>query len=431
MNYLSCDSISIPLTLVQAITWAKTAKTVQSTGGYITARGFEPVELSARIVLNNAVCTAFGLSFPEMYALVESLQPNRLSGAGVMRIAGFAVYPEMQFALTNVHKTVVADYAGGVSGIECDIVFSGVSCTKEVVRSRALQMDPLATIPRVKIIVDGKELSLQDGFAIAELVTMPDGLRMSVECGSDMDVVSREGFLEKIIDGGVVRVELPTGTTDFHVATAFLVGEELTIEGSIYPAQSQAVLSKTYVDADLSEIVSDLAELAGISCECKAKGKIDYYRANQTPLQCLRELQESAGFVISCRIGKITCAFLPQEVVPVYDLEYLSMDDDGDKEPILGVWWYDGINLHTHGKIDTNALRISACFRAEHDFSENCLALARYRQHRIRVTTPINPRIDSHSVVSVVSNDTQIACLVEWFACDWIRNEMEIELNYL
>lgn len=431
MQYLTCANLSLPLPLVQSISWAKTAKTVEKKGGVIEARGFEPCEVSARVVLNHAVCDGFGLSFRDMADLLSGLTPGRLDPSSMLRIAGIPIYPELEFSLTNCNRTVTADYTGWIDAMELDLVFSGVARSKEVSRERALQMDAMADIPLVSMELDGKRLSVQDGLAVVEMQTEPDAIRLVVECGTDLDLVSRDDFLEKFIDGGKVIAELPTGTTEFYAISAYLVGNELSIDGSIFPAQSQQFISHTWYDSDIYEIVPWLCGKAGIECDCRARGAIDYYHANGAPLDCLRAFLESAGLVISYRQGRATVAFLPSEIVAAYELQYVSMESDDDGEPIKGCVWNDGLNWHITGAIDANALRVHSCFRAAADYSARCLALARYRAHRIVVRTEIDPRIDSHSVVSIATNDAVVNCLVSWYAVNWVDNTQEIELNYL
>lgn len=429
MNYFSCANISLPLPFVTAVSWSKTAKTVEHTGGYLSSRGFEASEVSVRISVNPMICIAFGLKIKEWYQYIENIVTDRLSPSGVLRIAGYAVYPELEFALTNINKTVQYDSAGEAGIIEADLVFSGVRASKEVFRERALQMDTTVAIPKVKIVVGSKELAIQDGFQLTEFVTTPDSVHLAIECGSDMDLVSREGFLTDILYGGKVVSELPTGTTAFYVVSAYLVDSELVIEGSIYPTQSQQIVTKTYLDCDIKDIITDLCSLAGIECDCKINGEVQYYRAFGTPVDCLRALQTSAGFIMSYRQGKVTIADVPKEIFSQYHLEYLEMQDDRDSEPISGCYWYDGINKSITGTLGTNSIRISSVFRSTQDFSGKCLALARYLKNQIVVTLNINEQVDSHSVVSLQSNDSIITGMVEHYENDWINNLMTLEIH--
>lgn len=431
MNYITCGSLSIPLPLVQAISWTKTAKTVEKKGGFVSARGFEPAEISARVVLNNAVCAAFGLSFREMMETLSALAPSRLAPSSAFRVAGFPIYPELEFALTNCNRTTTADHAGGISAMELDLVFSGVSRAKEVSRERALQMARAADIPHVTLSVGAASLSVQDGLAIVEMRTEPDSIHLVIECGMDLDLVSRDDFLEKFTENGLVTVQLPTGKTAFHVISAFLVGNELAIDGAIYPSQAQRYISQTWYDSDISEIVPWLFARAGVECDCRASGAVDYYHADGSPLLCIKYFLESAGLVVSYRQGRATVAFLPDNIAPQYNLEYISMRGDDGAEPISGCVWDDGVNRHVTGQIDANTLRIRSCFRSSADYSARCLALATYRRNRVVVGCDIDPRIDSHSVVSIVSNDSIVNCLVSWYIADWVENTHEIELNWL
>ena len=431
MNYFSCADISIPLPFVTAISWTKTAKTVQRKGGSIVSRGFEPAEISVRVSINAAVCGVFALDYAQWLETLRGIDPWRMSPCGTARIGGFAIYPELEFAVTNANKTIVTDEAGGICAMELDLVFSGVSLAKEVSRERALQMDRVVDVPNVTLSVGDRSLSVQDGLSIAEFSTEPDALHLVVECGSDMDLVSRDGFLEKLSENGIVTADLPTGSTKFFVTMAFLMNDQLAIEGSIYPQESQQTISETYVEKDIVDILEDLCGRAGLPCDILAHGHVDYYRADGTPMDCIREIAESAGIVASYRQGRATFSFLPRDISASYQLEYIEMRDDSESEPISGCFWYDSINVHVTGNVDKRTLRVLSKFRSAADFSAECLAVARFRRNRIVVSCDIDPRIDSYSVVSVVSNDSVIDCLVTWFSCDWINNLMEVELNYL
>lgn len=431
MFYLTCADIQIPLAFIEAVSWTKTAKTVTHNGGYISARGFETAEISVRCVIDYARCAPFGLSFVDELQKMNAIHTDRTAMSGVFYIGGYAIYPELEFALTNINKTTQSDLTGATTAIEADMVFSGVKAVKEVFRNRALEIDSVVTMPDVVLSVDGKELKIQDAFHITEFVTEPDSIRLSMSIGSDMDFVSREGFLTKLLNGGTITADLPQGKTVYYVIDANLVEEGLSLTGSVYPPKAMQTLTRTYTDTTLKAVIADLANEAGIECECLVDGKIDYYRAFNTPIECLKEMQIGAGFIMSYRQGKLTCAPVPDVLSGVYDISYIQLTQDSDSERVSGVYWYDGINCFVDGVIDKTSVRIYSPFRSSQNNAIECLKFARYARNAVMVDSDIDNRIDAHSVVTVRSNDAVLDCMVDWYSFDWVTGMMNLELHYV
>lgn len=427
MQYLSCADFEMPLCFVQSLSWQKRARTVQHYGGYVTARGFEPAEISVKINIDFSLCKLFGLDPQEVFARIESTVTNRTSRSGVFRLGGFAIYPTLEFALTNINKT----FSPEIGVIECDCVWSGVKAVKNVARENALETKPFDAMPGVVLSVGSVSLSTQDFAGVNEFVTAPDSISLVLSIGSDMDLVNREGFQQDLLNGGVVDVSLPQGNTRYYVIQADLTDEQLSIVGSVYKPQSQRSITRTYQNTSLKAIVEDLASFAGIDCRCIVDGKIDYYRAFGTPLNAIRDLQSSAGFIMSMRSGVLTCVDVPDSLKADDEIEFIDMRADTDSEPINGCYWYDGINQKTAGTLNKTAIRIYSAFRSDSDYSTKCLNYARYQKNSIVVEAEIMQNIDTHSVVSVRSNDMIIDCMVEWFEFDWLNNRMQLELHYI
>lgn len=431
MNSVICGQIEIPLCFVQSISWGRKAKTYQHSGGYVSARGFEATEISLKVSIDIAVCDVFGLNADDIFSMFDNLKTDRLSETGVFYIGGFPVYPELEFALTNINKTEISDLTGSIAHADADLVFSGVKAVKNVVRTRALELEPVQPVPDVVISVGDKSLSMQDSIQINEFITNPDSIHLTISIGSDMDLVSRKGFAESLIDNGVIEAKLPQGTTKYYIINADLVDESLSLVGSIYPQKANKILTKTYQNTTLKNIIDDITNTAGIDCSCIANGQIDYYRAFKTPIECLRELQQSAGFIMSNRQSKLTCAFVPELIDSFYNMPYIELTQDENKEPIRGLYWYDGINQDSTGILDNSALKISSVFRSSEKYADKCIKFARYMQNAITVTSDINTSIDTNSCVILSTNDAQINCMCEWIEFDWINNTMSVELHYI
>ena len=144
MQYLSWADVQIPLCFVTGLSYAKRAKVIEHTVGYASTRGVEAAEMSVQIQVTRAACMAFGLNFDEQVMQIRSLIANKDNPSGGVTVGGYPLYPELQFALTNVNTTYTADSVNGISVYACDLVLSGVACTKKVCRNRALEFEFLS-----------------------------------------------------------------------------------------------------------------------------------------------------------------------------------------------------------------------------------------------------------------------------------------------
>ena len=426
MQYLSCADLTIPLCFVQSISWQRRARTVQHLGGYVTARGFETAEISAKLHVDFGVCKAYGVDPQTIYSLIDSTVTNRTAKSGLFTLGRFTVYPTLEFALTNINKT----YSPDIGIIECDCVWSGVKAVKNVARENALTIDPTQTMPELTLSIGWKSLVLQDFCSISAFTTTPDSITISVMIGSDMDLINRDGFLTDLLSG-TVSAKLPQGETKYYIIQADLTDESLSITGSVYPPKSAKIITKTYQDTSLKAVILDLAAEMGVDCDCRVDGTIDHFLAFGAPLDCLKSLQSGAGFIMSLRQGKLTCVDVPSALNASTELQFIEMSQDTDTEPIHGCYWYDGINQKTAGKLDSSAIRVYSTFRSTADYAQKVLNLVRYNKNMIVVQSEIMQTLDTHSVVGVQSNDTMIDCMAEWIEFDWLNNVMSVELHYI
>lgn len=432
MESLDCGYISIPACFVKSISWTKQARTVKHYGGYVSARGFEATEISVKASFDVQTCETFGFSAADIYSMIESVHTDRVDEPGLFRWFGYAIYPELEFALTNINKTYISDNASQISPvIECDMVFSGVKAVKNVNRERALSLEPMPYLPNLVLSVDGKDLAVQDSLQINRFITTFDSIDLSLEIGSDLDFVSRDSYLEKLINGGVVYADLPQGRTKYYIISASLVDESLNLFGSVFSKKAAQTLVKTYTDTTIDSIIRDVCLFGNIEKKVLIDGKVDYFKAFGTPLDILKALQTSAGFIMSIREGVLTCADVPDHIFGDTEIIYNGMQSDTKGEPIRGVYWFDGINKHTAGVIDDKSIKIGASFRSNQDYSKRCLKFLQYNQNSITVDSDIMENIDAHSEILINSNDSIINCMVEFCEFDWINNTMRAECHYL
>lgn len=433
MQYLSWADVQIPLCFVAGLSYAKRAKVVEHAGGYVSTRGFEASEISAQIQVTRASCMAFGLNFDEQVAHVRSLKADKDNQYGVVTLGGYPLYPELQFALTNVNTTFTADSVNGVSVYACDIVLSGVACTKEVCRNRALEFDPVNDIPVVSIRCNGKKLILQDGNQVSGLVTSPNECQVECVLGEDVQSVSRKGFIDDVIEkSGIIEVELPSGMTEYNIISASLNDNILSLTGSILPEGASQAVTMTFRDKDISEIVDSLLKKCGSERHIvKISGKVDYFRTTSTPMAAIEALQASTGFVVNVKRNVITVAWLPDSIDGQKEIDG-DITEDETNERISRIIWKDGLHEFESGDGTGEYIEINSCFASsESGFSEHILKRKKYDGTFIVIEGSIDREIGHHSQIFVEKDGERVACLVDFYQCDWVNNIARYECRYL
>lgn len=434
MQYLEWADVQIPLCLVTGFSYAKRARTVNHARNFASARGFEASEISVRVTLNRGVAMAYGLEFGRYVELIESLTASRDNEQGTVTIGGYPIYPELNFALTNINRTVQTDLAtDDVTNLEADITLSGVSCVKEVSRERALVIgyeDTIIPLPKTTISCKGKDFVIQDSSAVSAYVTTPKELQLEVQIGQDNRTPERDGFLNDIIsEYATVTCELPQGTVVYNVIQAMILDSMLYLSGSILPEAASQMVTKTYMDCDLADILGDICNAIGVDADVQVDGHVDYYLMQCTPIQALEDLQRSAGFIVSIQGNKFTFAWVPDAVDPQVTLDELTVEDDTRSEDVNGLVWRDGIHEVMAGDVSGEVPKVESVFKTEagDDFAGHVLAYLRYQAARVTVSGSIVDNIGSHSQIAVPKDDVTLALLVDFPTFDWLFGQMSLE----
>lgn len=431
MHYLSWADHRIPLCFVKGLSYTKKSKVIEHRGGYISTRGFESGEISVQVEVSRAVCMAFSLHFDEQVAVIRELSADKSNVSGGVTIGGYVLYPELQFALTNINTSFAFDAAAGQNTYACDIVLSGVSCTKEVNRARVLEFEPEMAVPVVSLRCKGKRLILQDGNQVSRLETTPQACEMECILGDDSQTASRKGFIHDIIhEGGVVEIDLPQGLTTYNIVSASLVENVFYCFASIFPESSYQAVTRTYRDTDISDIVDDLLKLCGSEHHSiKISGAVDYYRCTTTPMAALEELQSSAGFVVSASGNALIVGWLPERIDAQKSLEG-EVVEDLSRERISRVLWKDGLHEIEAGSGEGEALEVQSAFSSsDPSFASRVLAQRQYASSYVSLLSVLDPDIRHHSQVSVEKNNAVIPVLIDFYQLDWINYTARYDCN--
>ena len=433
MQYLSWASVQIPLAFVTGLSFRKTAKTVEHTGGYISARGFEASEISAQVEVSRATCMAMGLNFNEWFGVLDGLSVETNGEAGAVTLGGYPLYPELKFALTNKNTTRVTDLASSAPiSIACDIVLSGVECVKEVNRQRTLEFDADGhVLPKISLTVNGQTLVVQDSTTVSKLNVTPNACELEICLGADRSNINREAFLNDLLDEktATVTLGLPLGDVTYHIIWADLTHGILQISGSIFTEAANQVLTETFDDCDLSDILQYLCDALGLKADIQAHGHVDHYQLNNSPMAALEALQQSAGFVVSAHLGAVTFAFLPDSVTSQKTLE-LTIEEDSMDELTSGILWRDGEHEVTAGDTAGELLKVDAVFlSSETKWAEQCLRFAQYKANALVVSGDMDNEIRHHSQVSIPKDTGDVTGLVDYYIMDYVSNVMRLEVH--
>lgn len=434
MQYLAWADVEIPLCLVGGFSYAKRARTVDHARGFASARGLEASEISVRVTLDRGVCMAYGLDFLHYLDMLEGFEAGPDSPQGAVTIGGYPIYPELNFALTNINRTYQTDMAtDDISRIEADITLSGVSCVKEVSRERALIFgyeDTIVQLPKTTLSCKGKDFVIQDSTSVSGFVTNPKTLQLEVMIGQDNRTPERDAFLNDLIsEYATVTCELPQGTVVYNIIQAMILDSVLYITGSILPEAASQVVTKTYQDCDIADILSDICAGIDVDADVQVDGHVDYYLMQCSPIEALEALQRSAGFIVSIQGNKLTFAWVPDSVQPQVTLDDLTVEDDTRSEDVNGLVWRDGIHEVMAGEVSGEVVQVESVFKTDAGdaFAKRVLTFMRYQAARVLVSGAIVDSIGSHSQISVPKDDQELALLVDDPSFDWLTGQMSLE----
>lgn len=435
MQYLAWADRLIPLCFVTGFSYSKRARVTEHAGGFASARGFETAEISVRVNLSRGAAMAYGLNYADCLRKLDELTADKENAQGPVSLGGYPIYPELNFALTNINKTTLTDLASNdIASLEADITLSGVSCVKEVARDRALIFDLKDTaiqLPKVTLTCKGKSLVVQDSLSIARFETAPDRIELEIYISQDDKKPDRKGFLECIMsDHATVTCELPQGTVSYNVIRCQQVDNVMEISGSVFPETSAQMVTKTFADCDLSDIIAAICDMMGIEYDIRVSGHVDYYLMKTTPTQALEDLQHSSGFIVSRQGNKVTFAWVPDSITPQKTLN-LNVTEDTIEELTCGIIWRDGLNEATFGDISGNVPEVQSVFRSPDGgaYAKRLLAYQRHAQSYIRIEDALDDTIGSHSQVAIVRNNEAVPVLVDYPIFNWLDGTMILECS--
>jgi hypothetical protein len=428
MQFLSFQNNQIPLHYVTGFSYTKTARTALNSSGFARFLGFEPAEISVRVIVNNALAMVTGRDLHADLISLLAITPDVNSEPTQVTLGGFLIYPSLLFRVTSVNRTIASDRGGFPIEAEIDLVLSGVECAKQASSQRAFDFtnEDVIQIPAVSLTCEGKTYTIKDDSTLSVFTLTPYSCEIEANLGADSAIVDDNSWLvTPAANNAIITIE---GYGDFYAVSLNLIDGVLSIIGSVWPKETVQPLTKTYRNTTVSAILRDIFPY------CKTEGLngvVDYCLIRSRPLQTLNRLRESAGFLTSFVEGGLTFAAIPDTLTPNIDFD-LYLDEDVITEPISGIVWRDNYHEKQAGNVDKSAAYIVDSVFASNDstHAQNCLKYAQYMQNKITITIPYDERIRQHSVFYVIKDSAAIPVMVENYVVDFLSNQMALECHY-
>lgn len=416
---LTFQNLEIPIAYITALSYSKRARTHTTSRGFAQFLGFDAAEISLRVEVSYARATAAGRDFDEDLGKLLSLEVAVDSIPTQVVLAGHILYPSLEFRATSITRTIAADHNGAPYACEADITLSGVSVTKAETGRRALTLDEDATLPTVTITCKGASLEVGAEVAVSRLELHPDRLDAEFLIGDDSKIVEDAPWLIDLVQN---EASISVGDYgSFYIVSASLVDGVLTVGASIWKKQNQLIM--TFRNQPLGGILKTIYPQSRAS----VTGDVGYYLATGSALDCIRQLQSSAGFLIDYRNG-VHFVDVPSAIVPGEGAN-LYIDEDLATEEITGLIWKDTKATYTAGTNPT--VTVQSAFTASDGYAERCLSYYRYMQNSITLTTAIDPRIRHHSAIGISKDAQIIPCMVEDYVIDFVGGVMTVDCHYV
>lgn len=419
-SYITFQNSDIPCAFVSALSYSKNARLTQTTKGYNRSHGLEPAEISLRLFINYGICETIGVDYNYYLTLLNSLIPSKDSIPTNFYINGFPLYSSLLFALSSINKTTNIDESGTIYEAEFDLVLSGVSCTKEESRQRALIFNNNSDliIPKITLLCNGKEKIIESDLSILSLSLTAKGGVIEIGIGEGLKEVERNWMTDLLDHQAQIKIE---NYNTYNIISGILLDDILSLEFSVFDIEYNKSIQKSFTNVSLKDLFPEFIDNTEII--------INYLIFSGNQIEMLSALQKSLGFVVDYTSKRFELA--PDELKSNNTFNYYY-DSDLVNENITKLLWRDGVHTFEAGNSDGAVYQVeSICTVNNSNISSKYLKYIKLFQNEIIITAPIDQTIREHSVINIIKNNVQIPCIVSDYELNFINNEMKLTLNYI
>lgn len=438
MKYLSIlnDTVRIPLAILTGFSYPKRANVIETQKNTFVCRGLSCSEVNVAFTLTPPVVSLFNeasneaMTFQDLVMLFMTLEPDVEVKPSSIILADNVICPELLFSLTSITATPSADLNGVIQQVDVNLVLSGSACSKVSSKTPNVSYDENLAIPETSITVNGQTALCQDDIAISEMVITPTTLNITLLLSTSHKMKSSNAwiFTPTVDKSSYFTVN---GYGNFYIVNASTNEDSCSYECSIFDREADVTKTFTVMDGTITSVLRKLELDYVIRSKALADIRIDNYFAMKSSPDCLKELQDSLGFLTAWHEGKANLFELPESLNNPTELAYYIQEDEVSS-PTTAVVFRDGLHEYkAESGEDGFTMVVYSPVCTPNDRSSQILRIQNFMEHGITLTTPLIPRIRHYSGIRLVYNGTFIDCLVTDYSIDVLQNTMTLRLNYI
>ena len=436
MQYFTFNKIQIPLTCISGLSYSRNANIVQNKDLTCKCLGINPMQVQVQLTLNSSTCYAENFAdrktaFLDLARKLSQIRPSKNDKPSFIQLGNDIIIPQMKFMLISTNLTYQSDRLGNLQEMQISWTLGGTQVVKEENRETELQANNKKLFPKVILHCKGKSVECKQDINVADLRISSFKCLIRLVLADTYTEVSRDAWLADVNDAEDTYFEVE-GYGKFYVAESYIVYDNwVNFELTKFPKKWHQRRTETLISTDRLFTLADVFKPVIDDVEVKSKAKFEYFRFDDTPINILRNLQDSLGYLIGLRNDKIYLYDAPDKIsLGQVTYDYV-LDNDVMTKPITKVIIRDGYGEYSAGDDTGETFSVDAICRVTKDASENVLKYAQFNQNMLVLVIPLESRINIGSIVNVNTGDKIIRCVVTEYDIDFIQNSMMLELHYV
>lgn len=425
MQYLTFNNISIPLSCITGLSYARNGNIVPTSKLSCKCLGINPIQIQLQLTLNNSTC--YDINFLDLARTLSQIRPSKDDSPSYVMVGENALVPQMKFMLVSTNMTYQSDRLGNLQEMQISWTLGGTQVVKDENRNTELKVNPETTLPKVTLHCKGKSIECSQDISIADLRL--SGFKGSIQLvlADTYTKVKRDSWLADVNNAEDSYFEI-SGYGKFYILESYIIADNwLNFELTKFSKDWYQKRTETFISDNKTFTLADIFK----DIEVKSKAKFDYFKFDDTPLNILYGLQDSLGYLIGLRNDKIYLYDTPESIAEGQITYDYVLDNDLMTVPITKVIIRDGTNEYSAGDDKGETFFVNAICRCTNDAADNVLRYAQFNQNMITLTIPLEKRINIGSIINVNAGESIIHCVCTEFDADFLSNTMQLELHYV
>lgn len=452
MEYISIlnDFLHIPLSLVQACNYTKSANIVPYKTLQVRTRGFGCQEFAISFTLSNATLSQFidvnnrfigdnkNTSLEWVIQKLIELVPTAINkedksdihNPSHIFLANQCVCPELLFMLTSITHTVRGDHLGRVMEADISLTMSGCAVSKQASVDPLLgDLDSVTDIPVPVIHVGQYEFKCQELVSISGYTLTPTTLTLQMDVQNIQN--EAKAFLLKPMDVAQhAYIEIP-GQNAYYIRQASFDEPYITYECDIFRPEAYETLSKTFINATLRDVVNFINPRIPIAIHHGLGSvKVTYYKANGTAIDILNDITNNLGVLVAYHESYAHLIEVPEEIVPEDDLLFY-VEGDIVSAKTCKIIYRDSKHQYEVGDDGADSIVIDSPICTDTNRSQNLLNVYNLMENQITMEQPYDNRIKPYCMVKLTASNGPVDVMVTNYSIDYLTNQMALECHYV